>query len=1585
MHNLNGHVIKGYRLYEQLGSGGFGAVYRATQEDVQRDVAIKFIRPEYANRPDFIRRFEVEVQIIALMEHPHIVPLYDYWRDPQGAFLVMRYMRGGSLRDLLREQHTCDIRCAARIMAQISGALHYVHQQNVIHRDVKPSNILLDESGIAYLADFGIAKRLSETESLTNRDVIVGSVDYISPEQARGEQTSPGTDVYSLGVVLYEMLTGDHPFPGISSSERLYKHLHEPVPPITSLPAAINDSVNAVIQRATAKAPERRYPNILSFAQSFSDAVQISLKVKQSPLDTLTEREVDIARLIVNGLTNHEIASELIIEHSTVRWYIRQINKKLNVFSRTQLKRKIAEMGWFQEETPTEDAGAVVIWEEVDNPYKGLRAFERSEANDFFGREAFVSQLAERLDEQHPYQRFLAIIGPSGSGKSSVAKAGLIPALTQDAIPGSAHWFILDMLPGSNPYDALETALTRVAAEQAPNLYEHLHRDERGLIRAADLILPEDVSELVLLIDQFEELFTLVDDEDVRRRFLDMLIATVKAPHSRVRVIVTLRADFFDRPLQYPAFGEILRARMETLLPLSAKEIERAIIGPVEQLGMMFDDGLVAQMVAETTNRVGALPLLQFTLTSLFAAREESRLTQAAYHKLGGVGGALAQRAEEVYAALDAEMQAATRQIFLRLVTLGEGAEDTRRRVPYRELKSLSLDEALVEDLLELFAQERFLSLDRNPATREPIVEVAHEALLRQWERVRAWINESRTELRLQRQFSALANEWQQRGRSADYLVRGGRLRQYEEWASETELLLTPLEQEFLAASIRDRWEREAAEQARQRREVELEQQAGRFLRALTVLLFFVALGGIGVSAFAFDQQQQTQRERDRARELALVNGARVALVSDDLDTAIALAFTANQSPSPSPAAQTVLSEAAYAPGTVRRFGPEPNWAFSIDISPDGQTALSGGMEDNSVILWDVNTGNRIFTMYGHDAPVRTVGINPDGTMGYSIAQDLTIILWDLRSGEMLRRFGEGMILGEHFLGARFTPDGEALLSNNGGIPPNFPDQEANLILWDVHTGEPLRIFRGHERLIGRLAISQDGTRVLSCGFGDEIILWDMATGEIIRRREEMNPADFRISTDIVFLPDGQHALILFMDSTAEMIDLNTLETVRTYGENVIRGFAFAEFAVSPDYETLYLNNWAQQDIALWDIATGRRLQAFPTLRGTVGASFSPDGETLLVSADVIRQIAVQNGAVMQSLVFESTRTSWSYSVSRDGETLLVNVGLEDDCEYILYDIPSNMEIRRFATDTSPLNEIGCAQHRPFTFLPDGASVLSAASEGPGILWDVTTGEILLRLPDFPTQAFTGDESKRIAVHPGGQSAITPDDDGTALLQWDLSSGSIIQRIPLNAENEVLYWVALSPDDNTAVTVLPSRINCWNLQSGASTCELRPTDGVFRQAFFHPDGQQLVTSIEGSASGSSVSVWNLATEESTLTFATNQHTAGGMDITPDGRYALFGFPHISVWDLTTGEEIRRYPFELLASGGPLPMPDNQSFFVKAFPESGISLLYRLRIDTHDELLQWTRENRYIREPNCTEREIYSIAPLCSGDNPSTQQ
>ncbi len=496
-------AVRGYELKDEIGAGAYGAIHRAFQPTIDREVAVKVIHRRYANDPEFIRRFEAEAQTVAQLEHPFIVPLYDYWRDPAGAYLVMRYLRGGNLLSAL-EQGPWDLEPTLKMLEQVAGALSAAHRQGVVHRDIKPANILLDEEGNAYLSDFGIAKDLTGEMQLTADGAIIGTPDYISPEQIKNEPVTPQTDLYSLGAVLYETLTGEKPFPDSSVINLIHLHLNQPVPLVSASRPDLPAEIDTVIQRATAKRPADRYANALEMAVAF--------------------------RAALGGLE------------------------------------------FLAVETLPEPIAAVT---ELYNPYKGLRAFQEADADDFFGRDALVDSLVARLEDS----RFLALVGPSGSGKSSAVKAGLIPALREGALPGSDKWFVAEMTPGSHPFEELELALWPVAVDPPLSLVEPMGRDNRGMLRTIRRIIPAEEpagggsAQLLLVIDQFEELFTLVEDPTRRDFFLESLLIALSSSRSPLRVIATLRADFYDRPLQLQSLGQLLKENTEIVLPLSPVEM----------------------------------------------------------------------------------------------------------------------------------------------------------------------------------------------------------------------------------------------------------------------------------------------------------------------------------------------------------------------------------------------------------------------------------------------------------------------------------------------------------------------------------------------------------------------------------------------------------------------------------------------------------------------------------------------------------------------------------------------------------------------------------------------------------------------------------------------------------------------------------------------------------------------------------------------------------------------------------------------------------------------------------------------------
>ncbi|HVO69803.1 MAG TPA: protein kinase [Aggregatilineaceae bacterium] len=1574
MDNLSGQIIKGYELRERIGAGGFGAVYRAFQTTVGREVAIKIILPGFANHPDFIRRFEAEAQTIARLEHLHIVPLYDYWRDPDGAYLVMRWLKGGSLRDALKTNGPYDVEHTSLLLNQIASALATAHQHHIIHRDLKPGNVLLDEDGNAYLADFGIAKDLmSLKESATQSDVIVGSPDYLSPEQARSETVTPQTDIYSLGVVLYELLSGQHPFPNGSTVQRLYSHLNDPLPAIAKLPDDIRDAVNAVIQKATMKNPAHRYTDAPAMAAAFRAA--IALDNKETPtnvVEVLTPREQEILHYMVEGRTNKEIADQLFVTVATVKWYITQMYRKLGVRSRVQAIVRARELDLIARgfRSTQEDAATYVPSDQFQptNPYKGLLPFQTADYHDFFGREKLVEKLVRRMAEPDADARFVAVIGPSGSGKSSLVRAGLIPALWRGDLPGSERWFVVELLPGARPLDELEVALTRVATIPGVNLREHLARDRYGLLRAANLVLPNDGSELVLVIDQFEEVFTLLDDEDARVHFLNLLHAAVTEPRSRVRVVITLRADFYDRPLHYPEFGELVRSHMETILPLSAQGLERAIAGPAERVGLTFEDGLVAQIIDEMHYQTGALPLLQYALTELFERRQGRQLTHAAYQDLGGAIGALAKRAEDLYREFSPAGQETIRQMFLRLVTLGEGTEDTRRRVHRSELLAIADDQEMMDEAIDTFVVYRLLSLDHDPATRSPTVEVAHEAILREWERLRLWLDHSRDEIRLQRLFSRAAQEWAAASRDASFLLSGTRLDQFQAWAGQTQLAFTPLETDYLRASATAREEAQAAALAQQAREIHLEQRARNVLRGLVAVFLVAAVVASGLAALAFEQRHMAQdneakanRNAELSQSLALASAARAALSEGNTDQALALAVAANQINEPPAFAQRTLYDASAAPGTIRRIPCATAWCWGMSVSPDEETVLTGDGV-GGIVLSDLATGATIRRYEGGHTEEAVAFFLPDGKRFLSTGYDDKMLLWDVASGQILRTY---LSTDGDFNGGALSPDGSfAATGMEAGV----------VLIWEVETGELLHRLVGHDPSVQvqGVAFSPDGKTLLSGSEDATMILWDVQTGELIRRFEGHTNIVFSVH----FSPDGRNALSTSFDNTMILWNIATGQMIRQFAGHTNWVF---DARFSPDGQQI-LSASRDQTLRLWDMASGNVLHTYagePSMAlrveylssGTQALSSYNDGILRvwqLTAQEVVRQFGAQAPPVPET--DDTFADGDTLTLSKNGRWAAAPGAGADANAVMLWDTETGELIRRFSRHDGNVTSIA--------FSPDQRQLVSAAWDNTLILWDVQTGEEIRR--------FTGHTGPvlDVAFSPDGSRLASGSEDQTIIL-WDAAAASVLWRF--DGFTDAVNSVAFSPDGHTLIAGFgtiryvagsneDNSLRLFDVDTGEEMRRFEGHTAPITVARFSRDGKSLLS----ASTDATLRLWDVATGSEIRRLIGHGTAIWSADFSSDGRYAISGSQDgtVIVWDLTTGEELRSLDEPGAMVQGALFTPDGSMGLTAS--ADGRLRRWRLTLGFND-LLTWVGEHRYVRDLACSERELYRVLPLCTGE------
>src|SRR6056297_431855 len=533
-----------------------------------------------------------------------------------------------------------------------------------------------------------------------------------------------------------------------------------------------------------------------------------------------------------------------------------------------------------QSRRPTPERGAK---RPAATPFKGLRAFGTDDASTFFGRDALTAEILRNLGRG---QRLIALVGASGSGKSSVVRAGLIPALAKGAIEGSDRWLVASMLPGAHPFAELDAALLRSTMNAPASLGEQLRDGDAGLLGAALRILPGDDSHLVLIIDQFEELFTLVDEPSVRERFLSNLVTAVDDPHRRISVVITLRADFYAHQLSHPEFGARLGAGIVNVTQLTTEELEAAALHPAQEQGVSFEPALLGQLIADVGNQSGALPLFQYALTELFDRRTGDVLTAASYRAMGGLDGALQRRASDLFDELDEQQQDAARQLFLRLVVIGDGDQRSRRRVPARDVASLSVDPVAMQTVIERFGEHRLLSFDSDHLTGAPTVEVAHEALLTAWPTLEHWVDESRDDLRRHASLTTALHEWKLADEDPDYLLASARVAEFDGWAASSPMALNDQELEFLAAS-RARLDQERADAARRERE---ETRARRRLwgavAALGVTLGVAGLFLFGVIGGDDDRQPITffGNRNDRSFNANIASGLDRAAREFDLE-----------------------------------------------------------------------------------------------------------------------------------------------------------------------------------------------------------------------------------------------------------------------------------------------------------------------------------------------------------------------------------------------------------------------------------------------------------------------------------------------------------------------------------------------------------------------------------------------------------------------------------------------------------------------------------------------------------------------------
>ncbi|AGP51966.1 helix-turn-helix domain-containing protein [Streptomyces rapamycinicus] len=1052
-----------------------------------------------------------------------------------------------------------------------------------------------------------------------------------------------------------------------------------------------------------------------------------------------------------------------------------------------------------------EDGGA-------GSPYLGLVRFEPGDHERFFGRDQLVADVQELVLRR----RFAAVVGLSGSGKSSLLRAGLIPALRAD---GPSLAAIRILTPGVHP------------------LRTH-----------AEALRPKDADgDTVLVVDQFEEVFTLGRDSHERTAFIDALLA---AQHldSRLRVVIAIRADFYGRCAEHRELADALREANLLVGPMSPAELREAVVRPAQSAGLIVERDLTARLVEEVHGAPGGLPLLSHALRETWRRRRGRALTLEAYESAGGVHGAIAQSAEEIYTRLAAGHAELARLILLRLIAPGEGSQDTRRPVGRGEL---DLDAASQDDIalvLDRLATARLLTL------ADGTVDLAHEALITAWPRLRQWIDDARARLRLHRQLTEAASVWNALDRDPGALYRGVRLAAAEEAFGDLDTVkeLTCLEREFLTSSTtaREREQRAVARTARRRR---------RLIAALSVLLVIAMIAG----AIAWSQSRISEHRRQQAvaaqkaafsRQLAAQSAA---LLGYNPDLASLLAVQAYQV-NPTAEATSSLYAAAALPLRHLLTG-DARHVEAVTFSPDGRTVAAAG-SDGRILRWDAGTGAARTSLRSAAGAVKAITYSKAGQLLVGSDTDGTLRLSNLtrrKAWTATDRTETGPLA--------FSPDDRtvAVGSADGGIR-----------LRDVATGAirtTLPISAGRTVAI---AFSPDG-RLLSAGGADGVIkVCDLSKGTT-RTVKFTGPA---APTSMAFSPNGH---LLAVGDEFGQVRLSDTETGRSHARFTDHKGPVGAVKFSPDGRLLATGS-DDSTARLYDVTSGESRVVFTGhTRGVASVSFSPDGSMLATGSRdrTVRLWDVLRGAARVTRKTDNTPTSMVFTA--DGRALETGdgAGRVSTWDTVRQQSHSTRSLV-FGTTTRSVS------------LPPGGPVIAALTSDDGRtvqVWDATSH--LLR-----TTVHGHSRSVRFetaALDPDGRVLATGD-TGANVHLWDVATGKSKSRAVLTGQTDVVEALAFSGDGHTLASADSSgSIRLWDVATGKSRAVL--TDNATSIAL-SLDGRTLAV---GHDDGT-LRLWDVSTLTLRSTLRGRQLPVSSVAMSPDRRTLAAGSEDgtIQLWKLT---------------------------------------------------------------------------------------